>query len=115
MHLVKTYTGILRAASDAEHRPYADWRSPYLDKPGLILVFESDSKPGKYAIYFFLLEPNNSYMHTSLGSLQIHDGVIHIETQHSIYEYEISPACITEEYLPVLISNANRYFKEKLF
>lgn len=55
MHLEETYTGIMRVASNRDGKPYKDWREYYVDQSGLIMIFQSDSKPGKYAVYFFLL------------------------------------------------------------
>ena len=54
MHLEETYTGIMRVASNRDGKPYKDWREYYVDQSGLIMIFQSDSKPGKYAVYFFL-------------------------------------------------------------
>ena len=64
MHLEETYTGIMRVASNRDGKPYKDWREYYVDQSGLIMIFQSDSKPGKYAVYFFL--PSDEYMHLSL-------------------------------------------------
>ena len=69
MHLEETYTGIMRVASNRDGKPYKDWREYYVDQSGLIMIFQSDSKPGKYAVYFFL--PSDEYMHSSCGKLQI--------------------------------------------
>ena len=57
------------------------------------MIFQSDSKPGKYAVYFFLL--SDEYMHSSCGKLQIQDGKIRIETERSIYEFEEDQKCLT--------------------
>ena len=51
MHLEETYTGIMRVASNRDGKPYKDWREYYVDQSGLIMIFQSDSKPGKYAVY----------------------------------------------------------------
>ena len=53
MHLEETYTGIMRVASNRDGKPYKDWREHYIDQAGLIMIFQSDSRPDKYAVYFF--------------------------------------------------------------
>ena len=53
MHLEETYTGFMRVASNRAGKPYKDWREHYVDQAGIILIFQSDSRPGKYAVYFF--------------------------------------------------------------
>lgn len=58
MHLEETYTGIMRVASNRDGKPYKDWREYYVDQSGLIMIFQSDSKPGKYAVYFFCCQMN---------------------------------------------------------
>ncbi len=53
MHLDQSALGILRKAEDKNSRKYMDWRMPYMDQPGLIMVYKSDSRYEKYMIYFF--------------------------------------------------------------
>ena len=60
MHLEETYTGIMRIASNRAGKPYKDWREHYIDQAGLIMIFQSDSRPDKYAVYFFM--PRGMYM-----------------------------------------------------
>ena len=78
----------------------------------LIMIFQSDSRPDKYAVYFFM--PRGMYMHSSLGELQVDDGKIKIETKNSIYEFDIDPTCVPKEVLPTLIANAQIYFDSKM-
>ena len=106
MHLEETYTGFMRVASNRAGKPYKDWREHYVDQAGLILIFQSDSRPGKYAVYFFL--PRGMYMHSSLGELQVDDGKIKIETKN------IDLTCVSKEVLPTLIANAQIYFDSKI-
>ena len=44
MHLDQSALGILRKAEDKNGRKYMDWRIPYMDQPGLIMVYKSDSR-----------------------------------------------------------------------
>ena len=88
MHLEETYTGFMRVASNRAGKPYKDWREHYIDQAGLILIFQSDSRPGKYAVYFFL--------------------------PRGIYEFDIDLTCVSKEVLPTLIANAQIYFDSKI-
>ena len=108
MHLEETYTGIMRVASNRDGKPYKDWREYYVDQSGLIMIFQSDSKPGKYAVYFFLL--SDEYMHSSCGKLQIQDGKIRIETERSIYEFEEDQKCLTMAEGLIALDNVKLYF-----
>ena len=54
MHLDQSALGILRKAEDKNGRKYMDWRIPYMDQPGLIMVYKSGSRYEKYMIYFFI-------------------------------------------------------------
>ena len=112
MHLEETYTGFMRIASNRDGKPYKDWREHYIDQAGLILIFQSDSRPDKYAVYFFL--PSDEYMHSSCGELQIQDGKIRIETERSIYEFEEDQECLTMAEGLIALENATLYFGEKL-
>ena len=108
MHLEETYTGIMRVASNRDGKPFKDWLEYYVDQSGLIMIFQSDSKPGKYAVYFFLL--SDEYMHSSCGKLQIQDGKIRIETERSIYEFEEDQKCLTMAEGLIALDNAKLYF-----
>ena len=112
MHLEETYKGIMRVASNRDGMPYKDWREHYIDQAGLIMVFQSDSRPDKYAVYFFL--PSDEYMHSSCGKLQIQDGKIRIETERSVYEFEEDQECLTMVEGLIALENATLYFGEKL-
>ena len=50
MHLDQSALGILRKAEDKCGRKYMDWRIPYMDQPGLIMVYKSDSRYEKYQV-----------------------------------------------------------------
>ena len=50
MHLDQSALGILRKAEDKCGRKYMDWRIPYMDQPGLIMVYKSDQQCG-YHLY----------------------------------------------------------------
>lgn len=52
MHLDQSALGILRKTEDKNGRKYMDWRIPYMDQSGLIMVYKSDSRYEKYQVYF---------------------------------------------------------------
>ena len=54
MHLDQSALGILRKTEDKNGRKYMDWRIPYMDQSGLIMVYKSDSRYEKYQVYFFM-------------------------------------------------------------
>ena len=69
MHLDQSALGILRKAEDKNGRKYMDWRIPYMDQPGLIMVYKSDSRYEKYQVYFFTSPASDcpgKYLHTTL-------------------------------------------------
>lgn len=70
MHLDQSALGILRKAEDKNGRKYMDWRIPYMDQLGLIMVYKSDSRYEKYMIYFFTSPASKcpgKYLHTTYG------------------------------------------------
>ncbi len=84
MHLDQSALGILRKAEDKNGRKYMDWRIPYMDQPGLIMVYKSDSRYEKYMIYFFTSPASDcpgKYLHTTYGSIQVEDGSLTIRTR----------------------------------
>ena len=88
MHLDQSALGILRKAEDKNGRKYMDWRIPYMDQPGLIMVYKSDSRYEKYMIYFFTSPASKchgKYLHTTYGSIQVEDGSLTIRTKNSVY------------------------------
>ena len=87
MHLDQSALGILRKAEDKNGRKYMDWRIPYMDQLGLIMVYKSDSRYEKYMIYFFTSPASKcpgKYLHTTYGSIQVEDGSLTIRTKNRI-------------------------------
>ena len=77
MHLDQSALGILRKAEDKCGRKYMDWRIPYMDQPGLIMVYKSDSRYEKYQVYFFTSPASDcpgKYLHTTYGNIRVKDG-----------------------------------------
>lgn len=84
MHIEKSVVGILRKAEDKYGNHYEDWREPYINQPGLILVCQSDSQPEKYSIYFFtglLCDCPGNWLHTTRGSIKEEGDVLTIRTK----------------------------------
>lgn len=59
MHLDQSALGILRKVEDKNGRKYMDWQIPYMNQPGLIMVYKSDSQYEKYLVYFFTSPASN--------------------------------------------------------
>ena len=92
--------GILRKAEDKNGRKYMDWRIPYMDQLGLIMVYKSDSRYEKYMIYFF----------TSPASKC--PGSLTIRTKNSVYEFELDASCVSEVDMILLLRMVNEYFRD---
>ena len=102
MHLDQSALGILRKAEDKNGRKYMDWRIPYMDQPGLIMVYKSDSRYEKYQVYFFMSPASDcpgKYLHTTYGSIQVEDGSLTIRTKNSVYEFELDASCVSEKWI----------------
>ena len=107
--------GILRKAEDKNGRKYMDWRIPYMDQLGLIMVYKSDSRYEKYMIYFFTSTANKcpgKYLHTTYGSIQVEDGSLTIRTKNSVYEFELDASCVSEVDMILLLRTVNEYFRD---
>lgn len=97
----QTYGKMIAAFCKATGENYTDWRTRFLDWPGLIVVGESEHKqPGKKFVYLY---PNDSenlsqpYFHTSVGDIVMDPRYICIETENSKYIFEIGDFGISEE------------------
>ena len=115
MHLDQSALGILRKAEDKNGRKYMDWRIPYMDQLGLIMVYKSDSRYEKYMIYFFTSPANKcpgKYLHTTYGSIQVEDGSLTIRTKNSVYEFELDASCVSEVDMILLLRTVNEYFRD---
>lgn len=108
--------GILRKAEDKNGRKYMDWRIPYMDQLGLIMVYKSDSRYEKYMIYFFTSPANKcpgKYLHTTYGSIQVEDGSLTIRTKNSVYEFELDAHAVSEVDMILLLRTVNEYFRDE--
>ena len=115
MHLDQSALGILRKAEDKNGRKYMDWRIPYMDQLGLIMVYKSDSRYEKYMIYFFTSPASKcpgKYLHTTYGSIQVEDGSLTIRTKNSVYEFELDASCVSEVDMILLLRMVNEYFRD---
>ena len=115
MHLDQSALGILLKAQDKNGRKYMDWRIPYMDQLGLIMVYKSDSWYEKYMIYFFTSPASKcpgKYLHTTYGSIQVEDGSLTIRTKNSVYEFELDASCVSEVDMILLLRMVNEYFRD---
>ena len=46
MRLIEHKKGYLYGAANREGESYTDWRAPYIDRSGLLMIYESNSRPG---------------------------------------------------------------------
>lgn len=53
MRLIEHKKGYLYGAANREGESYTDWRAPYIDRSGLLMIYESNSRPGKFVFVFF--------------------------------------------------------------
>lgn len=92
-----------------------DWRIPYMDQSGLVMVYKSDSRYEKYQVYFFTNLASDcpgKYLHTTYGSIQVDDGALTIRTKNSVYEFELDASCVSEADMILLLHTVNEYFCE---
>ena len=97
--LLITY-GTLISALDKEGAPYTDWRSIYLDWPGMIVVRKSEDDPDKKVIWLYPYaegETEQPYFHTSAGTVSGNEEQIAIKTSNSEYVFSLDDECLTEE------------------
>lgn len=107
MHWVEYKKGYLCGAADREGQTYTDWRAPYIDRSGLLMIYESDSRPGKYVFIFFTAPSSGfswQYLETSRGDLEAEDnGIIKLTTENSIYRFRKDDSCIPSEDIKLLL------------
>lgn len=81
----------------------------FINKAGLIAVFESEKKmPGKRFIYFCPNEPNATfqrYFATTPGEIEEIDGKLLIETMHSIYTFKLDEDGVSKSDKDLLVLN----------
>ena len=109
---ITSYTGTMQIASNRNGIAYRDWRRDFVDKRGLIQIYQLVDRPGQYVVYFYLT--CGEFMHTSFGTLQMDDKEIKMETKNSIYEFKIDPESTPEEFYPMLAANSQLYYWKEL-
>ena len=91
MRLIEYKKGYLYGAANREGESYTDWRAPYIDRSGLLMIYESNSRSGKYAFVFLHSSGKRfpgQYLKTSPGDLEAEDdGIIKLTTGNSIYRF----------------------------
>lgn len=99
MHFFFSYIGILKKVTDKFGCPCMDWKQDYVGMKGLITVFQSDTDSGIYMIYFFPECPSESFFCTSEGKLRLEMEELRMETEHSVYVFELNLLCIRSKKL----------------
>ena len=91
-----------------------DWRAPYIDRSGLLMIYESNSRPGKFVFVFFTAPASGfpgQYLKTSLGDLETEDGgIIKLTTRNSIYRFGQDDSCIPNEDMKLLLADMYEEF-----
>ena len=115
--LLYTAYGTLVCAKDSSGRPYADWRSIYLDWPGLIAVrtAEGDASKKLVWLYPYSEEEEQPYFHTSPGDVSYDGCRLVIRTSVSVYEFIIDDGCLGEEQKEKLESAPFKPFGKQIF
>ena len=114
MHLIEHKKGYLCGAGNREGETYMDWRAPYIDRSGLLMIYESNSRPGKFVFVFFTAPASGfpgQYLKTSLGDLETEDGgIIKLTTRNSIYRFRQDDFCISSEDMKLLLADMYEEF-----
>ena len=107
MRLIEHKKGYLYGAANREGESYTDWRAPYIDRSGLLMIYESNSRPGKFVFVFFTAPASGfagHYLKTSPGDLETEDdGIIKLTTGNSIYRFGQDDSCIHGEEMKLLL------------
>lgn len=95
-----TYGKLIRAVNKYGGTLYSDWRNGFMNRPGLIVVYESEHKqPGKHFVYFYPKDTNPFFMdpevimfepahfHTSIGDVTRTISRVCIDTKSSKYTF----------------------------
>lgn len=114
MHLIEHKKGYLCGAANREGESYTDWRAPYIDRSGLLMIYESNSRSGKYAFVFLHSSGKRfpgQYLKTSPGDLEAKDdGIIKLTTGNSIYRFRQDDSCIPNEDMKLLLADMYEEF-----
>ena len=114
MRLIEHKKGYLCGAANREGESYTDWRAPYIDRSGLLMIYESNSRSGKYAFVFLHSSGKRfpgQYLKTSPGDLEAKDdGIIKLTTGNSIYRFRQDDSCIPNEDMKLLLADMYEEF-----
>lgn len=114
MRLIEHKKGYLYGAANREGESYTDWRAPYIDRSGLLMIYESNSRSGKYAFVFLHSSGKRfpgQYLKTSPGDLEAKDdGIIKLTTGNSIYRFRQDDSCIPNEDMKLLLADMYEEF-----
>lgn len=77
---------LISALNRYDKQPYRDWRTDFVRKEGLIILYESEHKaPGK--IFFHMLVGVGRWMHCTVGDWEPSGEKDTIITRNSIYTF----------------------------
>ena len=106
--LIDYFYGKMTECQDRKNRRYKDWRKQYCDKPGLIAIYESESKAkGKKFVYFFPYDEKSrtqNWFHTGVGTIDKSGDIYQIWTVNSAYTFAKDESVLTDEQKDTLYS-----------
>lgn len=112
--------GKVTSVLKADGSPYEDdaWRLSYVEKPGLILFYESfNLHPGQYFLYLYPYCDDHlqTYFHSSCGNLSIAGNSYTLKTQNSIYKAAEDPLCLSAyEKMDVMLNSGTISYRESI-
>ena len=112
----KKFGKLIKCINRGTGKPYDDWRTEFVDKPGLIIVAKSEKKhPGTSFVYIFPYtdDLDQAYMNTSCGNIEISDDGCEITTERSISAWT---SWLSRSFASMFLENLpykRRHFSEK--
>lgn len=95
--------------SDGKQYDSDDFRLSNVNKPGLVIFYESFNRcPGQYFLYLYLYCDDliQTYFHSSCGDLAVDDRKYTLKTRQSIYKIVEDPMLLTaDEKMDVLLNS----------
>lgn len=110
--------GKITSIRKADGMPYEQdaFRLEYVDKPGLVLFYESFNKcPGQYFLYLYPYCEDHlqTYFHSSCGDLAVNRKEYTLRTGQSIYMVQEDPMCLSaDQKMDVMLNSATISFPE---
>lgn len=110
--------GRITSVTKADGTPYdkSEFRTAYVDVPGLVLFYESFKKfPGKYFLYLYPYCEGHTqtYFHSSCGDLAVDGHRYTLRTANSVYTAQDDPLCLSADAKMDLLLNTRTISMEE--